>query len=146
VKIAIRRMQLDDVDTVFELEKEIFDDPWNKESFTVEVESTDNSYPCILLYNNIIAAYAVIWYYSGEVHIGNFAVHKNYRRRGLGINLLNHILDKFNDHEVAYLEVRKSNIGAINLYKKFGFDALYVRSEYYSDKEDAIVMWKKLKS
>jgi ribosomal-protein-alanine N-acetyltransferase len=40
-----------------------------------------------------------------------------------------------------YLEVRKSNIPAINLYKRFGFEIISIRKEYYSDnKEDALVM------
>lgn len=145
MSVRIRRMEKEDIEVVYKLEREIFNDPWSYGSFISEVESTKNTYPCVLLINNIIAGYAVIWYYSGEIHIGNFAINKHYRRRGLGITLLNHILNRFNDHEVAYLEVRKSNRAAINLYKKFAFKELYVRHQYYTDNEDAIVMWKRLK-
>jgi ribosomal-protein-alanine N-acetyltransferase len=138
-------MRETDVEYVFKLEREIFIDPWTLESFYTEVASTKNSYPCVLLSDNLFAGYAVVWYYSGEIHIGNFAIHPNFRRQGLGKYLLLNILEKFKDYTAAYLEVRKSNIPAINLYKKFNFEELYVRQNYYSNNEDAIVMWKKLK-
>ena len=138
-------MQQADIEVVFKLEKEIFSDPWTRESFEIELENRQNSYPCVLLNDNLVAGYAVVWYYSGEIHIGNFAIHPEFRKQGLGRILLENILDKFNDYNAAYLEVRKSNIAAINLYKKFAFEELYVREKYYSNKEDAMVMWKKLK-
>jgi ribosomal-protein-alanine N-acetyltransferase len=146
VNIVIRRMQTDDVDSIFKLEKSIFSDPWTRSSFEYEVENKNSSYPCVLLKNNIVAGYAVVWYYSGEIHIGNFAIQSASRKQGLGKMLLQHILDKFKNYEIAYLEVRTSNIAAINLYKKFAFEELYIREKYYSNNEDAIVMWKKIKS
>ena len=145
MSVLIRRMLQADVDIVFELEKQIFDDPWTLESFRIEVENRHNSYPCVLVKDNLVAGYAVVWYYSGEIHIGNFAIHPDFRKQGLGKILIKNILNKFKDYDTAYLEVRKSNIAAINLYKKFAFEELYVREKYYSNKEDAIVMWKKLK-
>ncbi len=40
------------------------------------------------------------------------------------------------------LEVRKSNLGAQTLYRKYGFKDIGIRKAYYSDnREDAIVMW-----
>lgn len=43
------------------------------------------------------------------------------------------------------LEVRRSNLVAQNLYKKYGFKMAGVRKEYYSDnREDAIIMWNQL--
>jgi ribosomal-protein-alanine N-acetyltransferase len=137
-------MQQKDVQMVFELEKLIFSDPWTLESFRVEVENRQNSYPCVLEKDNLIAGYAVVWYYSGEIHIGNFAIHPDFRNQCLGQILLENILDKFKAYKSAFLEVRKSNISAINLYKKFAFKELYVREKYYSNTEDAIVMYKKL--
>ena len=145
MNVAIRRMQRADVDIILKFEKEIFSDPWTLGSFLTEVENKQNSYPCVLLKDNLVAGYAVVWYYSGEVHIGNFAIHPDFRKQGLGKKLLTKILDKFYDYNAVYLEVRKSNMAAISLYKKFAFEELYVRENYYSNNEDAIVMWKKLK-
>lgn len=139
-------MQISDIDIVFDIEKEIFNDPWTLESFKIEIDNQRNSYPCVLLLDNIVIGYAVVWCYSGEIHIGNFAVHPEYRKQGLGKGLLKHIFDKFDDYNTAYLEVRKSNTAAINLYKSFAFEELYIRKQYYSNNEDAIIMWRKIKT
>jgi ribosomal-protein-alanine N-acetyltransferase len=41
------------------------------------------------------------------------------------------------------LEVRKSNIVAQNLYKKYGFVEYGIRPRYYADNnEDAVIMWR----
>ena len=45
-------------------------------------------------------------------------------------------------HELT-LEVRASNIEAIALYEKYGFQILGIRRNYYTDNnEDALIMWK----
>ncbi|HGY54873.1 MAG TPA: ribosomal-protein-alanine N-acetyltransferase [Caldithrix abyssi] len=141
--LKIRRMREDDVETVAHLEREIFPDPWSADSFYHEVANTKLSYPCVLTKDSIILAYAVVWFYAGELHIGNLAVRPSRQKQGLGGRLLQHILDRFSQAEVAYLEVRKSNKPAIRLYEKFGFIPLTVRKGYYSNGEDAIVMFKK---
>jgi ribosomal-protein-alanine N-acetyltransferase len=53
---------------------------------------------------------------------------------------MNHILEKFPEHQEAFLEVRQSNKVAIELYKKFNFEQIYLRPNYYADGEHAIVM------
>jgi ribosomal-protein-alanine N-acetyltransferase len=134
-----------DVQTITQLEEEIFPDPWTLKSFQTEIENNKFSYPCLIEEKGNILGYAVVWYYSGEIHIGNFAVKHTSRKKGLGKLLLEHILHKFSNYEMAFLEVRKSNLPAINLYKKFGFEELYIREFYYTNGEDAIVMGRKLK-
>ena len=43
-----------------------------------------------------------------------------------------------------FLEVRESNIAAIQLYKRYHFEQVGVRKSYYQDGENAIVMKKSL--
>ncbi len=140
----IRRMFEDDVPQVAGLEKDIFSDPWSEESFAIEVKNIKLSYPFVIEYEGKLAAYAVVWHYLGEAHIGNFAVAPAYRRKGFGRQLMEHILDKFKTYEIIYLEVRRSNESAIKLYGEYGFAPLYLRQNYYADGEDAVVMVKDL--
>jgi ribosomal-protein-alanine N-acetyltransferase len=53
---------------------------------------------------------------------------------------LQHVFEKFKEHRVAFLEVRKSNTAAIGLYERFNFKRIHIRKKYYSDGEDAIIM------
>jgi len=72
-----------------------------------------------------------------EVHIINMAVHPDYRGKGIGKRLMQHVL---NDEEVFFLEVRVSNETAQRVYERFGFKVISLRKGYYADGEDAYVM------
>ncbi len=145
MNIRFRRMKKDDVPQIVHLEKTIFKDAWTENHFLAEIENKNISYPCIMQEGEKIIGYAVVWHFSGELHISNFAIVAEQRRKGYGQLLLDHILKKFSAYQEAFLEVRISNKPAIALYKKNGFEALYVRSAYYEDGEDALVMVNKIR-
>jgi ribosomal-protein-alanine N-acetyltransferase len=65
------------------------------------------------------------------------------RNQHIGQRLLAHTLVKAyeNGGEKSFLEVRRGNIAAWKMYRKFGFEEIGVRQKYYSDNgEDAIMM------
>ena len=68
------------------------------------------------------------------------------RNRGIAKELMQKILECAKDCgcERMMLEVRRSNISAQQLYKKFGFDEISVRKGYYNG-EDALIFEKELK-
>ncbi len=145
MKALIRPMEEKDLDVVVQMEKEIFIDAWSRVSFQTELQDKDYSYPMILEADEEIAGYAIVWSFFKEVHIANFAIHPSFRRKGLGKYLLEYILKKFNDAEFAFLEVRRSNLAAIKLYRSFDFKTIGIRKRYYRDGEDALVMVKDLR-
>ena len=69
---------------------------------------------------------------------------KNYRGKGVATALIEELIKRLKSANIdkILLEVRETNIPAINLYKKFGFNAISVRKGYYADGENAIVMIK----
>jgi len=141
--INIDKMTIYDLEEISRLEKEIFSAPWSKESLKYEIGYRTNSVAYKVEYNKRIIAYTFSWIVLDEIHIGNFAVVKEFRKRGIGKYLLRYIIDKGKELGASffYLEVRKSNKPAINLYKKEGFKTIGVRKNYYSDNnEDALVM------
>jgi ribosomal-protein-alanine N-acetyltransferase len=78
-----------------------------------------------------------------EVHILNLATHAAYRRLGIAHSLLLFSLDfTYKKGSIVYfLEVRRSNQAAIDLYRKVGFASWRVRRNYYADTgEDALIM------
>ncbi|MDD4179386.1 MAG: ribosomal protein S18-alanine N-acetyltransferase [Candidatus Margulisbacteria bacterium] len=86
---------------------------------------------------NKIVGYIGIEKILDETHIINMAIHPDYRGKGIGKRLMQHVL---NDEDVFFLEVRVSNESAKNVYQKYGFKVIDVRKGYYADGEDAFVM------
>ena len=88
--------------------------------------------------NGEIAGFLAIQQLAGELEITNIAIKKAYQGHGLGSQLLAN-LDQM-DYPI-FLEVRASNAPAQALYKKFGFDIIGKRKQYYHEPvEDAIIM------
>ena len=85
--------------------------------------------------------YSIIY---DRMEIDNINVLMDYRHIGIGSKLMEYVIDIFNKSKLTNitLEVRKSNINAINLYKKYGFLEVGIRKYYYGD-EDGILMEKR---
>jgi len=87
--------------------------------------------------NDKVVGYIGIEKILDEEHIINMSVHPDYRGKGMGKRLMQHVL---NDEEVFFLEVRASNETAKSIYEHFGFKVINIRKGYYADGEDAYVM------
>lgn len=90
-----------------------------------------------------IAGFIGIWYMVDEAHVVSVGVRTEDRGRGIGELLLIGALERAMSRAAAVmtLEVRPSNVVAINLYRKYGFEQRGVRKAYYADdREDALIM------
>lgn len=75
--------------------------------------------------------------------IEDVVVQKTFRRKGIASALVEMAIeDAFNGVKKIFLEVRQSNEGAINLYKKKGFNQISIRKKYYEDGENALIFVK----
>ena len=93
--------------------------------------------------SHTLAGYIVARIGANELHINNVAVRERYRRQGIGLNLLDRILEEGRRRGVAaaFLELRAGNTAALSLYEKCGFSLTSRRKRYYSEPpEDALVM------
>ena len=129
--IVIRPMTIDDVDGVFEVEKNCFEHYWSKGEFEKEMKNDVARY-LVADIDGKIVGYVGIWFVAGEGHITNVAVHSDYRGQKIGDILIKHLVKMCEDNNVfaMTLEVRVSNIVAQNLYKKYGFKLAGIRKEY----------------
>jgi ribosomal-protein-alanine N-acetyltransferase len=143
MNLQFRKMQPQDVAEVYSIECDLFQDPWSYDSFLKDVDNDQITRAFVIENEKEIVGYAICWLYSRELHIGNVAVSRKWHRQGIGSFIVSRIIEQFNDAEILYLEVRENNRPAINLYRKFGFDTLYVRKGYYPDGENALVMVRK---
>lgn len=146
MEIRFRKMARGDVDGIYEIEKENFSSPWEKQAF---VEECENNIACYIVgeAGREIVAYGGMWLVLDEANITNIAVKKNFQSQGVGRRLIKALIEMAKKRKVKtmYLEVRQSNEKAICLYKKLGFIAYGMRANYYSDnQEDAILMMRLL--
>ncbi len=81
-----------------------------------------------------------------ECQLMNVGVYSNSWRGGLGKRLLKHLINHVKASKIMriVLEVRASNIAAIQLYESCGFSQIGVRKGYYpvgNDREDALMFF-----
>lgn len=135
----------DDVSEIAELEKKCFASSVVGKIFSRRNAKQTCGVFCQAKDNGKCIGYAGFWNVSGEGDITNVAVLPEYRKNGIGSMLISEMIKTAVTLklELLTLEVRKSNIAAQGLYKKYGFDIIGERKRYYSDNgEDAWIMTK----
>lgn len=138
-----RRMTLEDVPAVHEIDTLSFSLPWPERSFQFEVAENPASRAWVLEADGRIAAMLVLWLIVDEAHIATIATHPDFRQQGLGECLLLAALEAAHVEGArrAFLEVRAGNTAAQAMYKKYSFIVDGIRPRYYKDNnEDAILM------
>ena len=139
----IRKFIPSDEKDIALLERECFSSPWS-ENAILESASADTSF-FVYTENENILGYAGLQIVLDEGYVTNIAVTKEARGRGIGKALVETLVALAKDKSLAFisLEVRESNIPAISLYKKFGFEDKGKRKAFYRHPtEDAIIMTK----
>lgn len=148
---TFRRMMIDDLDRVMDIEKDGFAHPWSADLLRREMV---HDWSTILLATEMrrgfgglsaeaIVGFIVYWLVHDELHVLNIATAIEERRRGVGRALMEEAQRRARKAGaiLATLEVRRSNAGAIAMYRGLGYRQVGIRPNYYVDEgEDAIVM------
>ena len=143
LRLRIEPMSVADIDQVQRIERASFSVPWPAYALRQEVETNRLARYLVVRVGGEIVAYAGVWLLVDEAHVTTFAVLPEWRRRGIGAQLMLAVMRLAEQigARVATLEVRLSNIPARQLYQRFGFRPVGVRPRYYSDNgEDALIM------
>lgn len=140
----IRKMYIEDVPAVYRVEEASFSSPWNEETYEQEINHNDFAHYFVVEIEEVIIGYIGLWLVYDDAQVTNIAILPEYRGYKIGEKLFGYAL-QYTIQQGAKrlsLEVRKSNIPAQNLYRKFGLVPGGVRKNYYPDDgEDALVMW-----
>ena len=144
--LTLRRGLPADCENIAEIEKLCFAHPWTKEDL---IEGFQNfTHYFVAETEGEVVGYCGMQALSGEGYITNVATLPRYRGMGIATDIISELL-KFavtEGLEFVTLEVRESNLPAINLYSKMGFESVGKRPNFYRDpKEDALLMTKFLK-
>ncbi len=143
-RIIIRRMSEADLPQVHKIETGCFNAPWSINAFKYELEHKLTILKVAVLDLEIVG-YVCIRTILDVTHVLNLAVLPGLRRRGISSALLQDALQELKrsgrETDFVTLEVRESNIAAIKLYEKFGFNIIGKMTGYYErPHEDAVIM------
>jgi ribosomal-protein-alanine N-acetyltransferase len=141
-----------DLEPILVIEKNSFQWPWGRLSFEGEL---GNNSSCNFVVKSTegqtdeeVIAYTFWRLVVDEMHILKVAVTPARRKEGIATRLLKRCFAWSAEHGAvsAHLEVRPSNVAAVALYRKLGFEVVGRRPKYYTDtREDALLMMKILK-
>ena len=157
-QLSLELMREADVQTVQEIEREIFATPWPRNAYYRELASRTSAHYVVLRQEAAeaapgstrpdidasLVAYGGMWRMYDEAHVTTIGVRKDMHHRGYGRILFAGLVQAAYDMGAKWitLEVRPSNENAMRMYENFGFKVIGRRRGYYTDNgEDAIVMW-----
>lgn len=140
---TISSLTTTDLARAYEIETRAHAFPWSEKTFASNQGERYLNYR--LLVGDVMAAFAITQVVLDEATLFNIAVDPAWQRKGLGRQLLEHLIGELEKHGVLtlWLEVRASNTAAIALYESLGFNEATVRRNYYptaQGREDAIIM------
>ncbi len=145
--MIIRVGSLDDVEAIYQLNKQVFSEYWSRTSLYSSLES---GYDVLIgeLHGESIA-YLLSLSVLDEIQIMQIAVSKQHRRQGLAIRMTDELIASAMDMQSITLEVRASNQAARACYTQLGFQETGYRKHYYAPnesgcREDALLMTKHL--
>ena len=127
------------------LQRRTFTNPWGADAMRWELEHTDVARLYVMRRPPAdVIGYCACWLIFDELHINSLAIDEAWRRRGLAVRLLRHVMAEVvaQGARSATLEVRRSNDAARALYESLGFRVEAVRRDYYlRPREDALILW-----
>jgi ribosomal-protein-alanine N-acetyltransferase len=139
--VAMKRRHLR---SVLRIEQQVYPRPWSHSLFVSELALRATRAYFVARVGREIVGYAGLMMSLTDGHVTTIAVDPTWHRRGIATRLMVALAREAiaRDAKALTLEVRLSNDGARDLYKRFGFTAVGVRKGYYADiGEDALVMW-----
>jgi [ribosomal protein S18]-alanine N-acetyltransferase len=149
--VNIRPISIESIDRILTLDRLCFGGLWSEKSYYRELTNDCSHFLAVTVDNHLkdtmdgIIGFGCFWSILDEAHITLLGIHPDYQGQGLGQLLLRSMLDRARAMGMARatLEVRPSNLGAIHIYEKFGFEIVGRRKKYYQDNdEDGIIMWR----
>ena len=166
--LRLRYMRSADIADVVVIDRASFDPAWSARSYQFEILESPCSYMVVLeqrvpqpvqglrrLFQAMrgdqdtteeqveIMAYGGLWNIQEEAHISTIASHPAHRGKGFGEIVLAGMIRRSIELKAGYivLEVRVSNKAAQQLYRKYGFEIVGTKPDYYrNNHEDAYDM------
>jgi ribosomal-protein-alanine N-acetyltransferase len=143
---VIEKVSLRDLNEIYRLEKKTFkSDSFSRNLLQSLIQANSLFFKLVSSKDSKKLIGYVILIKDDEYRFNliNFLIKKKYQNKGYGSLLLKKtlsIVKKFPKINKVILNVRITNLRAINLYNKFGFEIIGKIANYYRDNESAYLM------
>ena len=147
MEIVVRELREEDIPELSRIEAEAFSMPWSEEAFRELLTRSYCTYLVALADGKLVGCCG----YTDSFHeatIDNVVVASAYRNCGIAQAMLQKLMEQgvASGVEAYTLEVRVSNLTAIHIYEKLGFQSEGIRPGFYEKPvEDAMIMWRRKK-
>jgi ribosomal-protein-alanine N-acetyltransferase len=142
INVHIRWMIRRDMPEVLNIEQASFEFPWSEEDF-IRCLRQRNCIGMVAEYDERVVGFMIYELHKDQLHVLNFSVRPDVRRRGVGAQMVNKLIGKLSHQRRnrIMLEIRETNLAAQMFFKNLDFRAVSVLRDYYDDTvEDAYVM------
>lgn len=142
LRVHIRWMIRRDMPEVLDIERDSFEFPWYEEDF-IRCLRQRNCIGMVAEHGERVVGFMIYELHKTRLHILNFAVAADVRRRAVGLQMAEKLVSKLSSQRRTRitLEVRETNLAAQLFFRQNGFRATSVLRAYYDDSpEDAYVM------
>ncbi len=142
VCVHIRWMIRRDMAEVLDIENQSFEFPWSEDDF-IRCLRQRNCIGMVAEHDERVAGFMIYELHRNRLHILNFAVAANFRRKGVGQQMVEKLVGKLSSQRRSriMLEVRETNLDAQLFFRHLGFRAISVLRDFYDDTtEDAYLM------
>ncbi|KKT93853.1 MAG: Ribosomal-protein-alanine acetyltransferase [Parcubacteria group bacterium GW2011_GWA2_45_14] len=140
--VHIRPMIRRDMVEVLETENENFEFPWSEDDFN-RCFRQRKCFGMAAEFNELVVGFMIYKYHKNRLHLLNFAVSTEFRRRGVGRQMVEELIYKLLDQHLSHimLKVRETNLAAQVFFRTLGFRAIAVLRDFYIETtEDAYLM------
>ena len=140
--VQIRWLIRRDMPEVLRIEQESFEFSWTDEDFLCCLRQR-NCIGMVAEYDHQIVGFMVYELHKSRLNILNFAVAPEFRRHGVGTQMVTRLIDKLSQQRRSeiLLEVRERNLDAQLFFRRQSFRAVnVVRCHYNDTEEDAYIM------
>ena len=142
VCVHIRWMIRRDMPEVLAIENRSFEFPWSDEDF-IRCLRQRNCIGMVAEYDERVVGFMIYELHKNRLHVLNFAVRLEFRRRGIGTSMMRKLIGKLSEQRRnrILLEIRETNLDAQLFFRDCNFRAISVLREFYEDNpEDAYLM------
>lgn len=143
--MEIRPATNKDLPSLIEIQNECFILPWKEKDILYELNENPVNVMYVLEDKDEIIGFIDFWITFDSATIAQIGIKKKYQGQHLANLLMEEMINDCYAKKVMNitLEVRTSNLKAINLYKKYGFKGIVIKPHYYDNGEDALYMVRK---